>query len=573
MFAGGAEAIGRGQYADGRWEVSTVGKATDAASRMVTLHEIMHAELNDSTAWGSLFHAYAALARYAPRPEDFREASLDVIGACRRSHEVFATYTGVFLADPAAGRSLLAGRPEYLAYYSDACLLAAGITDGTQLQWYAVISAIRACMQSHGLPEALSVGLDRFQLSDLRARDLPDARLDMLMEEGTAAAEGLADDIAARLAPDEREAGLRWLTAPPGDSADDISQEVQDHAAAIAERACFDRAVAALEGRGARVLGYNGHQDYTGQTVAAVHELAPAARDTFSAAPADATETGMIMQDFGLERLRVRDAPLPARVLRLADVPRRQLRPALRLQGPAGDYTFLVARSSGALRSQHAIAADSLRPLPSDDSAPVVAVRITGGTPQEPSLWLYQVGSPRELNAVRRRVGGVGVVSSVSMSLLADPKWEGRWLAPLMRSGPVTILMDLNPWDHFAHWAGMGLQVRYCCLEAGAGSESRIGFACVCRDPAGQLGYEQAVFLTVCTDLQADALTVVLRERWPQLAQEDQDVARDRLPVLSVVLSHLIAEETYFSFTGVASLSPTSAGGGTAAPAGAEGVQ
>jgi len=95
----------------------------------------------------------------APRPGDFREASLDVIRPCRRTHEVFATYTGVFLTDPAAGRSLLAGRPEYLAYYDDACFLAAGITDGTQLQWYAVISAIRACMQSHGLPEALSIGL------------------------------------------------------------------------------------------------------------------------------------------------------------------------------------------------------------------------------------------------------------------------------------------------------------------------------------------------------------------------------------------------------------------------------
>ena len=66
MFAGAAEAIGSGRYADGQWEVSTGGKATDAAVRMVTLHEIMHAELNDSTAWGSLFHAYAALARNAP---------------------------------------------------------------------------------------------------------------------------------------------------------------------------------------------------------------------------------------------------------------------------------------------------------------------------------------------------------------------------------------------------------------------------------------------------------------------------------------------------------------------------
>lgn len=572
MFAGGAEAIGSGRYADGQWEVSTGGKATDAAVRMVTLHEIMHAELNDSTAWGSLFHAYAALARYAPEPGKFREVSLHVIGACRRSHEVFATYTGAFLASPAGGPSLLAGRPDYLAYYDDACLLSAGITAGTQLQWYAVISAIRACMQSRGLPEALGIGLDRFKLADLRARDLPDTRLDTLIAEGGTVTGGLPAEIAARLEPGDREAALRWLTCPPGDLPGDVSQEVQDRAAAVAERACFDRAAAALERGGARVLGYNGHQDYTAQTVAAVHQLAPDARDTFSAAPADAAETGVIMQDFGLERLRVRDEPLPARVLLLADVPRGKRRQALRLRGTAGDYTFLVARSAGALRAQHAVT-DDLRPLPPDDSAPVVAVRTTSGTPQAPSLWLYQVRAPHELRALRRQVGGLGVVSSVSMSLLADPEWEGRWLNPLLRSGPVTILIDLNPFTHFAHWADMGLQVSYCSLEAGADGGSRVGFACVCRDPAGRLGYEQAVFLTVCTDLQADALTSVLRERWPRLAHEDQDVARDRLPLLSVILSHLITEETYFSFTGIHPTSPTGAGDRVVPPAQAEGIR
>jgi hypothetical protein len=333
---------------------------------MVTLHEIMHAELNDSTAWGSLFHAYAALVQYAPDPEAYRELSLSVIEACRRTHEVFATYTGVFLADRAAGQSLLAGRPEYLAAYADACQLAAGIPRGCLLEWYAVISAVRACMQSRGLPEALRAGLDRFRLADLRARDLPDIRLDMLIEEGGELAKGITDDIMGQLEPGDRDAALRWLTAPPDQAAEtgDADEEVQDRAAALAERMYFERSAAALERRGARVLDYNGHQEFTDQTVAAVHRLAPAAQGLFSAAAADAAEPGKIMQDFGLERLRVRDQPLAARVLRLADIPRHQRQQALRLHGPAGPYTFLVARSAGTLRAQHTIT-DELRPLPS----------------------------------------------------------------------------------------------------------------------------------------------------------------------------------------------------------------
>jgi hypothetical protein len=516
---------------------------------MVTLHEVMHAELNDCTAWGSLFHACAALVRYAPDPRAFRGVALSVIEACRRTHEVFATYTGAFLADRAAGRLLLAGRAEYVDHYADACQLTAGIPEGSQLQWYGVISAIRACMQSLGLSEALRTGLDQFRLADLRTRDLPDMRLDMLIEEGAELTRGITDGIAAQLAPADRDAALRWLTCLPGDAAGSADEEVQDRAAAIAERMCFDRAAAALERRGARVLDYNGHQAYTGDTVAAVHRLAPAARDMFSAAAADAAEPGIIMQDFGLERLRVRDQPLSARVLLLADVPRRHRRQVLRLQGPAGSYAFLVARSAGTLRAQHAVT-DEVRPLPAADDAPVVAIRTPAGTPEAPALRLYQVARPRELAALRRQVGGMGVVSSVSMSLLADTEWEGRWLEPLLECGPVTILMDLNPFTHFEHWASLGLQVQYAAVEVGSDSESRIGFACICRDPAADLSYEQATFLTVCSDMQADALTVVIQQRWPQMAHEDPDAIRGRLEAVSVALTHLITEETYFTFTG-----------------------
>jgi hypothetical protein len=543
MFAARAGARGRGRYAGGQWEVSAGGRATDAAVRMVTLHEIMHAELNDCTAWGSLFHAYGALVRYAPDPEAFREVSLRIIEACRRAHEVFATYGGVFLADRAAGRSLLTGRPDYLGHYTDACQLAAGIPDGSQLQWYAVISGIRACMQTWGLPTALHTGLDRFRLADLRARDLPDIRLRMLIEEGLALTLGIADEIAAELTQADRDAALHWLTCPPGDAADDVDEEVQDRAAATAERMCFDRAAAALERRGARVLAYNGHQAYTSETVAAVHQLAPAARSTFSAAAADAAEVNTAMQDFGLETLRVRDRPLPARVLLLSDIPRRHRQRTLRLKDQAGGYTFLVARSAGTLRSQHAIT-DDLRPLPAADEAPVVAIR----TAAESALRLWQVARPRELAALRRQIGGIGIVSSVSMSLLADTGWEGRWLEPLLNCGPVTILMDLDPFVHFEHWAALGLTVRYGSVEATSADESWIAFACICRDPAAPFSYERATFLTVCSDMQADALAMVLQSRWPRMAHEDPDAIRERLDTIRIALSHLVTEETRFTF-------------------------
>ena len=48
------------------------------------------------------------------------------------------------------------------------------------------------------------------------------------------------------------------------------------------------------------------------------------------------------------------------------------------------------------------------------------AIRTPSGTPEAPALRLRlrQAARPRELQALRRQIGGLGVVSSVSMSLL-----------------------------------------------------------------------------------------------------------------------------------------------------------
>jgi hypothetical protein len=148
------------------------------------------------------------------------------------------------------------------------------------------------------------------------------------------------------------------------------------------------------------------------------------------------------------------------------------------------------------------------------------------------------------------------------MSLLAHTGWEGRWLEPLLECGPVTFLMDRNPFDHFEHWASLGLHVRYATVEARAGTDNRIGLACICRNPA-EPSYERATFLMVCSDMQAGALTAILQHRWPQMAHEDLDAIRGRLDTVRIVLTHLISEETYFTFERVgtrADLAPPSEG-------------
>lgn len=72
--------------------------------------------------------------------------------------------------------------------------------------------------------------------------------------------------------------------------------------------------------------------------------------------------------------------------------------------------------------SQHNISG-RLRPLPANNASPVVAVRTMGGTPEQPVLRLWQLARPGQLRALGRQVGGLGVISNVSMSLLAEERW------------------------------------------------------------------------------------------------------------------------------------------------------
>ena len=149
-----------------------------------------------------------------------------------------------------------------------------------------VISAIRACMEVDGLPEALRSGLDQFRLADHRARDLPDVRLDMLIEEGAELAQSITENIADQVAPADRDPACAASTAQPDDAADTGEDPKNSKIGrVIAERMCFD-----LVSGGAGTPGRAGpglqraSASATGETVAAVHRLAPAARDVFSPA-------------------------------------------------------------------------------------------------------------------------------------------------------------------------------------------------------------------------------------------------------------------------------------------------
>jgi hypothetical protein len=112
---------GEGSYNSfDRWSTSLRGDAGSEGARLVTVHEALHVVLNDTTAFGVLLAACAALAQAEGGQHEV--ALRRLVGHCRGVHEAFATFQRMWLV--AAGE---------LSYFRDIRGTNAGI--GTPAIW------------------------------------------------------------------------------------------------------------------------------------------------------------------------------------------------------------------------------------------------------------------------------------------------------------------------------------------------------------------------------------------------------------------------------------------------------
>src|ERR1700745_668830 len=78
-----------------RWCTSLRGDAGSDGARLVTVHEALHAALNDTTAFAVLMAACAVLGQAAG--DEYEAALRRLVGQCRGVHEAFATFQSLWL--------------------------------------------------------------------------------------------------------------------------------------------------------------------------------------------------------------------------------------------------------------------------------------------------------------------------------------------------------------------------------------------------------------------------------------------------------------------------------------------
>ena len=555
LLEGEAEAS-RGAYEPVAWQVVLRDDSRSDRARFVSLHESFHADLNDSTAFGTLLHLVAYLVRSGA---ETRYAALldDLILACRRTHECFATSLALLVmeASGADGQLLLDAYPAYRHHAAVGEELVRAFR-GRWLRYHAVTAATRACMQSSVVARIAAVGLGSFTAADLLRLERPDERLRLLRgrldptfwEQVLAGARAAAPDLPgwAEIAAEER--GGEPFAAGFEERHDLLSRRTME--------AFYASVAAELDAGGAPTLPFDGHVAFVAPLVEQAARLAPAgaARGGLPRPWAGEDRDALMLRSFETERLVLSERRMRARFTPIREVPLERWA-ALTAGAGRDEHFFLAVRLADRIVEQYEAPDDEAAFLNGLGSRPVVTLRRSGRLPDsgERVVEHFVLDRPEDLDALAGAIAAADaggererpLVASLSMAAAGDDEWVASWFPRLRECARVTMLVDLSPARHFDAWLRRDeLDVAYNTVNLDVDGRGLTAFAFQPR--TGQA----PIFLAPATMVVCTALAWYVRDVLPHPERfvEDRRFLIDERWLVEATLGHLVREEPWFDF-------------------------
>jgi hypothetical protein len=516
-----------------RWSTSLRGDAGSEGAKLVTVHEALHAALNDTTAFGVLLAACAALEQAGGgAPEGVLKR---LVGQCRGVHEAFATFESLWLVAD-GDVSYLSGYPRYQRWYKDASDLVP-LPDHMRRKEMMLEAAARACMQGPVLARITSGGPLSGQAWVCPASERPDERFGLLRQFAEGEFWDRAWDQCA-----EAVSGSPLLAAIEASDADPSLRaqtygDAFDEPLAICAHLLYAAVAALLAEHGALTLDYDGHQDFLAGVIAAVEREAPAARGLLLASSDERGVAEETFEMWGRERLVLRERPRPAVVRQFADVLRDRQVAALLSGSGERMHVFASVRPASRLRQQFAVDAPGSAWLGDRGSSSVVTVR--SAAEDSDSVDLTVLDEPGQLSRlVRALPKPLTVHVSISLACLGDLAWRDRWSRALRRTR-VTGLVDLSPMAQLSAWRTERSRLRYAqaTVRDVGGSPAEL--------LVWQVGDTGLPLLLVCTSVTSDILRQYIERTYPD-ALADTGIITGRQDEIELATSHLVGEEYFF---------------------------
>lgn len=535
---------GGGEFNHLTWQVHPTFNRNSVVDSLSSLHEWSHHELNNVTSYGLLLTYFAYLARNADKHrERFAELLRQLVAGCQIAHETYATWFSVELLSAKFSLTELQLHlpPDYLALHRQGDLLV-GAIQSPFLRQQAFLTIVRSCFEAPVFAEFDCARVESFHLRNVRAKDLPNARLeffarqnlpDMFTSWGAEYRERVDNGPIANALIRTREQNFF-----------DLPLSEADAALAAFLRWLSDKWREWISARGFAAGTYECHLHLLPALVDDMNGRCATAQVSH---PLRATESphdtaSVLLQQMETEIVRLRPQPHTAEFIPLGALSRTLWRSL-----PVGDPAHLViqARSLDDLLRQHRLApSQNLEDVP-DGASPVVFLRRrahTGSGPEESVRILY-FRAPEELQAFRRETAGIPAYGLVSSVLSVDEAWWESWLEP--------SILWLSKIDHslstFLLHCSRQREVRYShgTLHDGDRQVHFVSFL--------TRGFDQAhwgLHIGFCGELTVNACLQVIQHKFAS-----NDIVFDREPfegdlaiALRTIVTHMMRDEFFFSF-------------------------
>lgn len=534
---------GGGEFNHLTWQVHPTFDRDSAVDSLSSLHEWSHHELNNVTSYGLLLTYFAYLARNADKDrERFAELLRQLVAGCQIAHETYATWFSVELLSAKFSITELQLHlpPDYLALHRQGDLLV-GAIQSPFLRQQAFLTIVRSCFEAPVFVEFDCTGAERFHLGMVRARDLPNARLEFFAKQnlpvmftkwGAEYCERVDDGpIASALLRTRKQNFF------------DLPLSEADAALAAFLRWLSGKWREWISARGFAAGAYECHLHLLPALVDDMNGRCATARVSH---PLRATESphdtaSVLLQQMETEIVRLRPQPLTAEF-----VPLGALSPSLWWNLPVGDPAHLViqARSLDDLLRQHRLAPSQIPEDLPDGEAPLVFLRRrvpTGSGPDSVRILYFR--APEELQSFRRETAGIAAYGLVSSVLSVDAAWRDAWLEP--------SILWLSKIDHsistFLQHCSRQQEVRYSNGTLHDGNREIHFVSFLTR------GFDQVhwgLHIGFCGELTVSACLQVIQHKFAS-----NDIVFDREPfegdlaiALRTIVTHMIRDEFFFSF-------------------------
>lgn len=490
------------------------------ADRLTSIHEAWHDRLQFTTIYGLLIQVLWAMGDASGDDRWSLQADALLDGAIR-THEEFASWMTELLAGPARA-SLRTGYPLY-AGHADRARQRIALSGSDYVLAHAINAVYRTAMQPAMVAAAVG-GPSPRRLEQMTAAAFPrtarpDHRLRVLSSQ--LRRHGWGDALASV------SGGLHTIQ-DYADQADDVWEHVS--------RCFYERCVTLLRQAGCETLPYEGQLAYAD----ALHERAVGTiGSSIRLVPASASTEGsqsdadVVLRAVEAERLKLR-TPLPATMLG------PDTAPAVLISG-RGDakHLFVAIRPTARVRTQYILD----RPLTSPGRF-VALVRSSQRTDGPRTVAVLDV---TDRPVAELTAAGVPVLTSISMSALADDSVRSRWAA-LLSVGASTVLVDVSPTRHLRLWLSTPNHLlRYAIVRYQAADRIVVAVVWQLSTPSGA---RSRLHIAITTPTYAAALEVWL-DSHPDLracAVRDDSLADQHETLLTTTIGHLLAEEPYFDF-------------------------